>query len=354
MVQTLEDIKGGGGSIKIGTTGTISALMSKELQNATPDASNLEPNEATVDTSLKARVQAHETEASSSNTTTTEKNKPHKTRKANRNPNRRKGSYIVEVVDIKCKMPDPITNRFKKLNFSKLSEANYSISCIMSDATVPFVPISTGGLAAVFAGMAEEEDSDLVGKLDIFMGFSLHFPSLLTLENTNNGDNFMYFQVSIDLRRFRHKLDSQFVGVHRRLGFCKPTSRIGPSSNGSKSTCWFKLGKNGVDAEVAGIYGSQSRDDFDRDDVEQYFNYMGMLAVEGTYDKMEAILCQNIYPVDTLQMMAASDRYAQNHDSRFGQKSVNLELKKDDLRSRSSSSPSNAIGLVSSSKWLGF
>ncbi|KAL8215740.1 hypothetical protein R6Q57_022577 [Mikania cordata] len=124
MVQTLEDMKGGGGSIKIGTTGTISALMSKELQNATPDASNLEPKEATVDTSLKARVQAHETEASSSNTTTTEKTKPHKTRKANRNPNRRKGSYIVEVVDIKCKMPDPITNRFKKLNFSKLSEAN--------------------------------------------------------------------------------------------------------------------------------------------------------------------------------------------------------------------------------------
>ncbi|KAD4386038.1 hypothetical protein E3N88_26207 [Mikania micrantha] len=339
MVQTLEDIKGGGGSIKIGTTGTISALMSKELQNATPDASNLEPKEATVDTSLKARVQAHETEASSSNTTTTEKIKPHKTRKANRNPNRRKGSYIVEVVDIKCKMPDPITNRFKKLNFSKLSEANYSISCIMSDATVPFVPISTGGLAVVFAGMDEEEDSDL--------HCIFH-----TLENTNNGDNFMYFQVSIDLRRFRHKLDSQFVGVHRRLGFCKPTSRIGPSSNGSKSTCWFKLGKNGVDAEVAGIYGSQSRDDFDRDDVEQYFNYMGMLAVEGTYDKMEAILCQNIHPVDTLQMMAASERYAQNHDSRFGQKSVNLELKKDDLRSRSSSSPSNAIGLVSSSKWL--
>ncbi|MCI03400.1 protein LHCP TRANSLOCATION DEFECT, partial [Trifolium medium] len=34
-------------------------------------------------------------------------------------------------------------------------------------------------------------------------------------------------------------------------------------------TCWFKFGKNGVDAEGAGIYGSQSRDDFDRDDVEQ-------------------------------------------------------------------------------------
>lgn len=67
--------------------------------------------------------------------------------------------------------------------------------------------------------------------------------------------------------------------------------------------------------KVPGIYGSQSRDDFDKDDVEQvlssclikklmciykmyimllvfffclrYFGYMGMLAVEGTYSKME-------------------------------------------------------------------
>ncbi|KAK1407037.1 hypothetical protein QVD17_38647 [Tagetes erecta] len=122
MAQTLEDIKGGGGSIKIGTTGTISVLMSRELANSTPDPSTLEPKEATNGTSLKAGVEADE--AGSSNTNTTEKNKPNKTRKANRNPNRRKGSYIVEVVDIKCKMPDPITNRFKKLHFSKLSETN--------------------------------------------------------------------------------------------------------------------------------------------------------------------------------------------------------------------------------------
>ncbi|TVU34219.1 hypothetical protein EJB05_16050, partial [Eragrostis curvula] len=32
----------------------------------------------------------------------------------------------------------------------------------------------------------------------------------------------------------------------------------------------------------------------------QYFNYMGMLAVEGTYDKMEALLSQDIHPVDIL------------------------------------------------------
>lgn len=41
--------------------------------------------------------------------------------------------------------------------------------------------------------------------------------------------------------------------------------------------------------------------------LKQYFNYMGMLAVEGTYDKMEALLNQNIHPVDILLMMAASE-----------------------------------------------
>jgi len=71
------------------------------------------------------------------------------------------------------------------------------------------------------------------------------------------------------------------------------------------ATCWFRFGNK--DAEGAGIYGSQARDDFDRDDVEQYFNYMGMLAVEGTYDKMEALLNQDIHPVDILLMLAASE-----------------------------------------------
>ncbi|XWS27877.1 hypothetical protein CRYUN_Cryun25bG0017600 [Craigia yunnanensis] len=32
---------------------------------------------------------------------------------------------------------------------------------------------------------------------------------------------------------------------------------------------------------------------------------MGMLAVEGSYDKMEALLNQNIHPVDILLMLAA-------------------------------------------------
>ncbi|KAK3427157.1 protein LHCP TRANSLOCATION DEFECT [Eucalyptus grandis] len=100
-------------------------------------------------------------------------------------------------------------------------------------------------------------------------------------------------------------LNSQFLGTRSKLSWVRPV-RIGPC-NGSRARCWFKFGKSGVDAEGAGIYGSQSRDDFDRDDVEQYFNYMGMLAVEGTYDKMEALLNQNIHPVDILLLLAASE-----------------------------------------------
>jgi len=34
---------------------------------------------------------------------------------------------------------------------------------------------------------------------------------------------------------------------------------------------------------------------------------MGMLAVEGTYDKMEALLNQDIHAVDILLMLAASE-----------------------------------------------
>lgn len=34
---------------------------------------------------------------------------------------------------------------------------------------------------------------------------------------------------------------------------------------------------------------------------------MGMLAVEGSYDKMEILLNQNIHPVDILLMMASSE-----------------------------------------------
>ncbi|MQM11434.1 hypothetical protein Taro_044341 [Colocasia esculenta] len=110
------------------------------------------------------------------------------------------------------------------------------------------------------------------------------------------------------------RLRSPFLGLSRRLRCLGGPSRLratvwpgGRGAAGGGARCWFKFGNRGVDSEGAGIYGSQTRDDFGRDDVEQYFNYMGMLAVEGTYDRMEALLNQSIHPVDILLMMAASE-----------------------------------------------
>ncbi|KAL8205516.1 hypothetical protein R6Q57_009067 [Mikania cordata] len=151
MVQTLEAIKGGGGSIKVGTTGTINALMTRELRSV-----KVASSESAMDTTPKARVQTNEAStSSSSNNTLSEKHtgidqstKRHHARQDSRNPflrsesvqvdgngtndkrkNDKKGSCIVEIVDVKCGVPDkmwvnPITNRLKKLAFSKLSEAN--------------------------------------------------------------------------------------------------------------------------------------------------------------------------------------------------------------------------------------
>jgi hypothetical protein len=61
----------------------------------------------------------------------------------------------------------------------------------------------------------------------------------------------------------------------------------------------------------AGIYAAQgSRDDYGLDDVEHYFNYMGMLADEGSYDRMEAMLATGTAPVDVILLMAAKENDA--------------------------------------------
>jgi hypothetical protein len=61
------------------------------------------------------------------------------------------------------------------------------------------------------------------------------------------------------------------AGAGRRLGWLRPSrlSGVVPASESGRvgTTCWFRFGNK--DAEGAGIYGSQGRDDFDRDDVEQ-------------------------------------------------------------------------------------
>jgi ankyrin repeat protein len=44
--------------------------------------------------------------------------------------------------------------------------------------------------------------------------------------------------------------------------------------------------------------------------VEDYFNYMGMLAAEGTYDRLEKMLESELEPVDLLLLMACSENDA--------------------------------------------
>lgn len=49
------------------------------------------------------------------------------------------------------------------------------------------------------------------------------------------------------------------------------------------------------------------RDDFDEDEMEQYFNYTGRLAVEQTYDTYNKYLEQGTHPIDVILIWAAEE-----------------------------------------------
>ena len=49
------------------------------------------------------------------------------------------------------------------------------------------------------------------------------------------------------------------------------------------------------------------RDDFDRVEMEQYFNYTGRLAVEQTYDTFNEYLERGTHPVDVILLWAAEE-----------------------------------------------
>lgn len=53
-----------------------------------------------------------------------------------------------------------------------------------------------------------------------------------------------------------------------------------------------------------------TREEYTTLDVEDYFNYMGMLAAEGNYDRMNEMLETGTDPVDLLLLMAASENDA--------------------------------------------
>lgn len=163
MVQNLEAIKGSGRSIKVGTTGTISALMTRELESIkSASQASLShqdkpktdpvsvPCSVTTPRGLRAKKSLGEASTSASSSSnkhgspeTAQKMKSYNRsahrmpmlrsenltleRNISRDKTRKKGTNIVEVVDIKCGQPDktwtsPITSKLKKLGFSKLSE----------------------------------------------------------------------------------------------------------------------------------------------------------------------------------------------------------------------------------------
>ncbi|KAK1327035.1 hypothetical protein QJS10_CPA01g00932 [Acorus calamus] len=181
-LPSLEAIKGGGGSIKVGTTGTIGSLMTKEMETTIdsprastssqrrklqtmpvsipcggfvpkkPHPKKSSSNEASTSNgndSPRSSIGASKTwnnDASTSNGTPIHRihevtPKMRQTPRKNFHrapilrcdgitavdctPNKekleKKGSYIVEVVDLKCS--NPMSSRFKKLGFSKLSDS---------------------------------------------------------------------------------------------------------------------------------------------------------------------------------------------------------------------------------------
>ncbi|XP_028758569.1 uncharacterized protein LOC114717553 [Neltuma alba] len=156
QTDTLEGIKGGGGSIKVGTIGTISSLMTRELEQQNSPAPHKQVTSRTKPRALssnnnttprKLHPRKSFDEASSSSGIHRSTKIPQKTKSngrhshrapmlgfdsfVDRSPMREKNDKkipnIVEVVDIKCGSSDkawatPLTNRLKKLGFSKLSE----------------------------------------------------------------------------------------------------------------------------------------------------------------------------------------------------------------------------------------
>ncbi|KAL0406912.1 UNVERIFIED_CONTAM: hypothetical protein Slati_4005100 [Sesamum latifolium] len=152
MVQALEAVRGGGGSIKVGTTGTISALMTRELES-TKSESKLPSLSTSVsvlaaDTTLRREKPGTSAGEVGSSTSSCKNHKGPETARRRKHhsgssetpmltaddisidgtPIRqkpvKKGISAVAIVDIKCGNPvNPITNRLKKLGFSKSSNS---------------------------------------------------------------------------------------------------------------------------------------------------------------------------------------------------------------------------------------
>ncbi|KAL2322602.1 hypothetical protein Fmac_026981 [Flemingia macrophylla] len=157
----MEGIEGDKGAVTVGTTGTISLLMTRELDQITSDphqqiSSTSKPriSVSSGSTTPKGPQPRKSFEASSSSSSNIinhinlgigpkkklngkhthqtpmlgSNNLPLEASPVTKKKDKKKKSKIVEIVDIKCGYVDkawstPITNSLKKLGFSKLSES---------------------------------------------------------------------------------------------------------------------------------------------------------------------------------------------------------------------------------------
>ncbi|KAF9666956.1 hypothetical protein SADUNF_Sadunf16G0282500 [Salix dunnii] len=169
MVQKLEAIKGGGGSIRVGTTGTIGALMTREMESIKPSTQASAsasasasgqgkprtipvsvPCSASTPRKLQPRKSLDEASSSGCRSVIGHRSPetPRKVKSFNKSTHRmpmlgsdsstldrtpgrekpdKKAIHIVEIVDIKCGNPqkawaNPITSKLKKLDTSTIEQ----------------------------------------------------------------------------------------------------------------------------------------------------------------------------------------------------------------------------------------
>lgn len=77
-----------------------------------------------------------------------------------------------------------------------------------------------------------------------------------------------------------------------------------PISNGARCRAFFNFGNKNNQAAAE---PNKTLADFTAEDVEHYFNYTGMLATEGTYDRLEQMLNSGNHPADLLLLMACGE-----------------------------------------------
>eukprot|EP00887_Chlorella_sp_A99_P004763 scaffold4.g4763.t1 len=78
------------------------------------------------------------------------------------------------------------------------------------------------------------------------------------------------------------------------------------ASNGSRCNAFFKFrSKDDAPSEYHEFHTPEHREDYTAAEVKEYFSYMGMLAEDGTYDRLDAMLASGKHPADLLLLMAS-------------------------------------------------